>query len=201
MPEAVTPSLWTRYRRTAAVALAVAVTAPPILVLSVVVRQARSAEAAERPRADERSLQLTAVETRVANASADEVHVPAGTVHLGSIPIPLAPYDSASDRPSAPPERPVAAVDRQGVIRRQGVVTAVRKINGIYFASISVGSSQGMQKGMQARVTANGDFVDILSIVNVEFNEAIGYVSGADPARVRPGMSVPSCSGPSVPSW
>ncbi|WP_428938058.1 hypothetical protein [Fontivita pretiosa] len=74
-----------------------------------------------------------------------------------------------------------------------GVIRAVRPIAGIPYATISVGSADGVQKGMEFKVVERGgNFLGILTVDSVELNEATGKLSG-EPGKlalIKPGVEV-----------
>ena len=61
-----------------------------------------------------------------------------------------------------------------------GVVRAVKPIDSVPYATISVGSADGVQKGMEFKVIdrKNGAFLGILTVDTVEPNEATGRLKG-----------------------
>jgi len=77
--------------------------------------------------------------------------------------------------------------------RINGVVRDVRTIAGLPYATISVGSADGVSKGMVFNIVErNGGFLGKLTIDTVELNEATGRISGpADKVgNVRQGVEV-----------
>lgn len=73
-----------------------------------------------------------------------------------------------------------------------GTVTNVKPINGIQYATISVGASQGVQQGTEFKVIDQdkGQFLGTLTIDTVEPNEAIGRLSGPHVSDVHSGNQV-----------
>lgn len=67
----------------------------------------------------------------------------------------------------------------------RGVVTARRNIAGIEYATISLGSSDGVVKGMRFRVVDQNSFLGYLTIDAVEPREAVGHLSPRDPAALQ----------------
>jgi hypothetical protein len=72
----------------------------------------------------------------------------------------------------------------------RGVIRAVRPINGTHYATVSVGTSQHVQKGMRFRVVDDGDFLAYLTVLSVEPDEAVGHLTGPDVGRVKRGVQV-----------
>jgi hypothetical protein len=73
-----------------------------------------------------------------------------------------------------------------------GVVRAVKPIGGIPYATISVGSADGVAKGMEFKVVnrGTGDFLGILTVDSVDLNEATGRLSGPRTNDIRSGSEV-----------
>jgi len=73
-----------------------------------------------------------------------------------------------------------------------GVIREVKPINGIPYATISVGSADNVQQGMRFQVinARSGEFFGVLIIDTVRQNEAIGRLEGPRVAEVRPGLEV-----------
>src|SRR5687768_6448347 len=78
-----------------------------------------------------------------------------------------------------------------------GSVRDVRPIAGIPYATISIGSNDGVRRGMEFRVVnpANGDFLGVLTVESVELNEATGRLAGPKVAQIRQGSEVKSQTG------
>lgn len=83
--------------------------------------------------------------------------------------------DSMRQRPAAP-------------TRLTGVVRDVRRENGISYATISLGSAQGVKKGMQFNIVDQGrnDFLGVITVEAVEQNQAFGRLDGPRLAQIRP---------------
>jgi vacuolar-type H+-ATPase subunit I/STV1 len=79
-----------------------------------------------------------------------------------------------------------------GVPAINGVVRDTRDIGGVPYATISVGSADGVTKGMEFKVIdrSKGEFVAILTVDSVEPNEATGRLTGPHPKGVRQQMEV-----------
>lgn len=79
-----------------------------------------------------------------------------------------------------------------GAVAINGVVRDVRPINGIPYATISVGAEDNVIKGMQFNVIdrANGVFLGQLTVDSVEPNQATGHLDGPKINDVRPGTEV-----------
>ncbi|HEY1687059.1 MAG TPA: hypothetical protein VGG19_20030 [Tepidisphaeraceae bacterium] len=100
--------------------------------------------------------------------------------------------------------RQAAALKNAGVSQQQaaatpaassninGTVTDVKPINGIQYATISVGASQGVQAGTEFKVIdqEKGVFLGTLKIDTVEPNEAIGRLDGPHIDQVHTGNQV-----------
>lgn len=73
-----------------------------------------------------------------------------------------------------------------------GTVTGVRPINGVQYATVSVGASQGVQPGTEFKVIdqQRGEFLGTLKIDTVEPNEAIGRLDGPRVQEIHPGNQV-----------
>jgi uncharacterized phage infection (PIP) family protein YhgE len=73
-----------------------------------------------------------------------------------------------------------------------GEIRQVRPIAGVPYATISVGSNDGVRRGMEFKVVNNdtGDFLGILTVESVELNEATGRLSGPRVADIRPRNAV-----------
>lgn len=73
-----------------------------------------------------------------------------------------------------------------------GVIRDVRAIAGQQYATISVGSADGVAPGVQFKVLdrQNGNFLGTLVVDSVEPNEATGRLSGPNVAAIRPGVEV-----------
>jgi hypothetical protein len=69
------------------------------------------------------------------------------------------------------------------------VVKDVAPINGVPYATISVGSAADVQKGMQFNIVdrQNGTFLGILTVDNVEQNEAAGPLKGPHVDQIKQG--------------
>jgi hypothetical protein len=73
-----------------------------------------------------------------------------------------------------------------------GAVTAVKPIAGIPYATINVGTSASVAKGMEFNVIdrEQGNFLGKITVDTVEPNEAVGRLEGPRVADVRPGNEV-----------
>ena len=75
--------------------------------------------------------------------------------------------------------------------RINGVVRDVRTIAGLPYATISVGSADGVTRGMTFNIIErNGNFLGKLTIDTVELNEATGRISGPKLDQVTKGVEV-----------
>jgi len=79
-----------------------------------------------------------------------------------------------------------------GAPNLRGVVRSKRDIQNVPYATISLGSADNVQKGMQFRVIdrAASQFLGYLTIDTVDSNEATGHLSGPNVASVKPGNEV-----------
>ena len=90
------------------------------------------------------------------------------------------------------PQQQARAANASGSPAINGVVREVRPIAGNQYATISVGSADGVQSGMEFKVIdrASQNFLGTLTIVSVEPNEATGRLVGPNVAAIRPGVEV-----------
>ena len=90
------------------------------------------------------------------------------------------------------PQQQEMAVARSGLPAINGVIREVRPIAGQQYATVSVGSADGVQKGMEFKVVdrASGGFLGTLTIDTVEPNEAIGRLFGPNVAAIKAGVEV-----------
>jgi len=73
-----------------------------------------------------------------------------------------------------------------------GVIRDKKNVNGVIFATISVGSQDQVTKNMVFNVIdrEQGDFLGYLRVDRVEPNEAIGRLDGPKVADIKPGNEV-----------
>lgn len=73
-----------------------------------------------------------------------------------------------------------------------GVIRDIKPINGIPYATISVGANESVQKGMTFNVIdrARGQFLGFLTVESVQPNEATGRLDGPGIANARAGVEV-----------
>jgi hypothetical protein len=90
------------------------------------------------------------------------------------------------------PNDVVAGGLRRGAPPINGVIRDVRKIAGMDYATISVGSADNVAKGMEFKVIDrdSGNFLGTLTVDSVEANESTGRLSGPRVADVHPGTEV-----------
>jgi hypothetical protein len=75
--------------------------------------------------------------------------------------------------------------------RINGVIRDVRTIAGLPYATISVGSADGVSRGMVFNIVErNGNFLGKLTIDTVELNEATGRITGPKLDQVTKGVEV-----------
>jgi uncharacterized protein (DUF3084 family) len=83
---------------------------------------------------------------------------------------------------------------RAGAPAINGVIRNVRPIAGIPYATISVGSADGVAKGMEFKIVDrdSGQFMGLLTVDSVELNEATGRLTGEPQkvAQIRQGAEV-----------
>ena len=90
------------------------------------------------------------------------------------------------------------SVDQANVIAQKagpsinGVIRDVRPIAGQQYATVSVGTADGVHRGMEFKVLdrQGGNFLGTLVIDSVEPNEATGHLAGPRVAEIRPGVEV-----------
>lgn len=92
--------------------------------------------------------------------------------------VPLAQIESGIPRGNAP------AIN--------GVIREVRPIQGVLYASISVGSADSVARGMEFKVVSRdtGKFLGILTVDTVELNESTGRLRGDLVNEIRSGAEV-----------
>ena len=82
---------------------------------------------------------------------------------------------------------------KQGAPAINGVVRAVRKLDdNRQWATISVGSADAVQQGMEFKVIdrQSGSFLGVITIQNVQPNESVGVLTGPKVADVQAGAEV-----------
>jgi chromosome segregation ATPase len=84
------------------------------------------------------------------------------------------------------------AGNRAGAPPINGVVRKVQPIDGVLYASISVGAADSVKRGMQFNVVSrnSGAFLGVLVVEMVEQNEATGRLTGPRTTEVAPGAEV-----------
>jgi predicted nucleic acid-binding Zn-ribbon protein len=82
------------------------------------------------------------------------------------------------------------AVARSGLPSINGVIRDVRMIAGRPYATISVGTADGVQRNMEFKILdrQGGNFLGTLVVDSVEPNEATGRLEGPKVAEIRPGV-------------
>ncbi len=88
------------------------------------------------------------------------------------------------------PDAAERAVARSGLPSINGVIRDVRTIAGRPYATISVGTADGVQRGMEFKILdrQGGNFLGTLVVDSVEPNEATGRLDGPKVAEIRPGV-------------
>ena len=90
------------------------------------------------------------------------------------------------------PQQAVAAQNRSGMPAINGVIRDVRMIAGNQYATISVGSADGVTPGMEFKVIdrQSQNFLGTLTIDSVGPQEATGRLFGPNIAAIHPGVEV-----------
>jgi hypothetical protein len=84
-------------------------------------------------------------------------------------------------------------INGEPLVRVEGVIRSAQNINGVPFATISVGAADQVTKGMQFKVIdtrAREPFLGYLIVDKVEPNEAIGHLTGPHVNEVHEGAEV-----------
>ncbi len=72
----------------------------------------------------------------------------------------------------------------------RGAVTETRPIGGVPYATINVGASDGVQRGMEFKVVKGGNFLGTLTVEMVDAKEATGRLQGPSVEQVGNGTEV-----------
>jgi hypothetical protein len=72
----------------------------------------------------------------------------------------------------------------------RGVIKDTRMINQTLYGTISIGSAQNVQKGMQFKVIDNGSFLGYLTVDTVDTEESVGHMTGPSLNQVHKGTQV-----------
>jgi chromosome segregation ATPase len=72
----------------------------------------------------------------------------------------------------------------------KGVIRDRRNIEGIEYATISLGSADNVTKGMVFKIVQNGQFLGTLTVDTVELQESTGRLEGPGLKQVGPGTNV-----------
>jgi chromosome segregation ATPase len=96
------------------------------------------------------------------------------------------------DRGVNPQEASTTAGTRQGAPSINGVIRDIKTIANIPYATISVGSSDNVAKGMEFNIIDRdkGDVLGVLTVDTVEPNESTGRLRGPRISEVKPGNEV-----------
>jgi hypothetical protein len=84
-------------------------------------------------------------------------------------------------------------INGEPLVRVEGVIRSAQNINGVPFATISVGAADQVTKGMQFKIIdtrARDPFLGYLIVDKVEPNEAIGHLTGPHVNEVHEGAEV-----------
>ncbi len=84
----------------------------------------------------------------------------------------------------------MSLIGAEMIANLRGVIKNKRTINGIEYATISLGSAQNVSKGMRFKVIDGNSFLGYLTIDNVEPNESVGHLDGPNLAMVKSGTEV-----------
>jgi chromosome segregation ATPase len=79
---------------------------------------------------------------------------------------------------------------RNAGVAINGVVRDTRRIADVPYATISVGSADDVQRGMEFKVVDNGQFLGTLTVDTVEQQEATGVLKGPKIDAIKPGVQV-----------
>jgi len=89
------------------------------------------------------------------------------------------------------PQQQQVAANQSGLPRINGVIRDTRVIAGTQYATISLGSADGVARGMEFKVVdRGGNFLGTLVVDQVEPNEATGRLAGPNVAAIKPGVEV-----------
>ncbi len=72
----------------------------------------------------------------------------------------------------------------------RGVVTETRPIGGVPYATVNVGASDGVQRGMEFKVVKGADFLGTLTVEMVDAKEATGRLQGPRVEQIGNGTEV-----------
>lgn len=72
----------------------------------------------------------------------------------------------------------------------RGAVTETRPIAGVPYATINIGASDGVQRGMEFKVIQGADFLGTLTVEMVDAKEATGRLQGPRLNQIRNGSEV-----------
>ena len=137
----------------------------------------RAAEASQRINELDNTLQVTEAERR--NLAEQLAQAQQDSTRMSRI------MKERGIDPNIPAERiGVAGIPINGVIREK------RDIAGVPYATISVGSADDVQKGMQFKVIQGDKFLGTLTVDSVEQQEATGRLQGPAVAEIVPGVQV-----------
>ena len=84
-------------------------------------------------------------------------------------------------------------INREPLVNVHGMVRSKQTIGGVAMATVDVGSSDQITKGMQLKLidpNSQDPFLGYLIVDRVEPNQAIGHLSGPRVNEVRPGVEV-----------
>jgi hypothetical protein len=76
------------------------------------------------------------------------------------------------------------------VVLPPGKIKARRTINGIEYATVSLGAKQRVEKGMKLKVMDGEELLGTLTIDLVETDESVGHLDGATIDKIKKGSDV-----------
>lgn len=83
------------------------------------------------------------------------------------------------------------AINTTPTININGVVREFKNINGVPYATISLGTADQVTRGMEFKVIdpAHNQFLGYLTVDNVQDHESTGHLTGPNVSQVRPNVS------------
>jgi predicted nucleic acid-binding Zn-ribbon protein len=137
----------------------------------------RAAEASQRISELDNTLQVTEAQRR--NLAEQLAEATQNTQRMSRL------LQQNNLNPNTPADQiPAAGIAINGVIREK------RDIAGVPYATISVGSADDVQRGMEFKVINGGQFLGTLTVDSVEQQEATGVLKGPHVADIKPGVQV-----------
>lgn len=137
----------------------------------------RSAEASQRISELDNTLQVTEAERR--NLAEQLAQATQNTQRMSRL----------LEQNNLDPNTPADQIRTAG-IAINGVVREKRNIAGVDYATISVGSADDVQRGMEFKVIQGDQFLGTLTVDQVEQQEATGRLAGPNVKDIQPGVQV-----------